>query len=112
MPTNPPSWFVRHFASARRYDRRLWVPTLHRAFPRYHGTRTGLRDKLQAMLLLRNRIMHHEPIHHRHLAADHAKIYRLLNHIGADLVTWLSAIDHVPHLLASKPQSVSCRMTT
>ncbi|NUP76675.1 MAG: hypothetical protein HOV96_03885 [Nonomuraea sp.] len=90
----------------RRYDRHLWVPALHRAFPHYRGAREPLRDNLQAMLLLRNRIMHHEPVHHRHLAADHAKIYRLLGHVEPELVTWLRAIDRLPDVLARRPGGV------
>ena len=46
------------------YDRTLWVPALHRAFPFYRGKRKPLHDNLLAMVLLRNRIMHHEPVHH------------------------------------------------
>jgi hypothetical protein len=88
---------------SRRYDRYFWVPALHKAFPGYHGDRETLRDNLQAMLRLRNRIMHHEPIHHRHLAADHAKIYRLLGYIEPEAVTWLRGFDRVPEVLARRP---------
>lgn len=66
---------------SRRYDRHLWVPALYKAFPGYRGTRESLRDNFETMRLFRNRIMHHEPVHHRHLAADHAKIYRLLGYM-------------------------------
>ncbi|WP_203923445.1 hypothetical protein [Rugosimonospora africana] len=52
-----------------QYGRLLWVPTLHRSFPHYHGRRRDLHDNYEAMRLLRNRIMHHEPIHHRDLMA-------------------------------------------
>jgi hypothetical protein len=88
---------------SRRYDRSLWVPTLHRAFPTYHGAREPLRNNLQTMVLLRNRIMHHEPIHHRHLAADHAKIHRLIGYIEPEVVTWLRGHDNVPDVLAKRP---------
>ena len=69
---------------------------LHNAFAGYHGDRETLRDSLQAMLMLRNRIMHHEPIHHRHLEADHAKIYRLLGYIEPEAASWLRGFDRVP----------------
>jgi hypothetical protein len=88
----------------RRYDRHFWVPALHKAFPGYHGNRETLRDNLQAMLMLRNRIMHHEPIHHRHLAADHAKIYRLLGYVEPEAAVWLCAFDRVPEMLAIRPE--------
>jgi hypothetical protein len=88
---------------SRRYDRPFWVPALHKAFPAYHGDRETLRDNLQAMLKLRNRIMHHEPIHHRHLSADHAKIYRLIGYIEPEVVTWLGSHDAVPDVLTKRP---------
>ncbi|GII95896.1 hypothetical protein [Sinosporangium siamense] len=89
---------------SRRYDRRLWVPALHRAFPYYSGRREALRDNLQTMVLLRNRIMHHEPIHHRHLTADHAKIYRLLDYVEPQFAGWLRAFDRVPAVLTRRPE--------
>lgn len=88
---------------SRRYDRYFWVPALHKAFPGYHGDRESLRDNLQAMLRLRNRIMHHEPIHHRHLEADHAKIYRLLGYVEPEAATWLRKLNRVPGVLAKRP---------
>jgi hypothetical protein len=88
---------------SRQYDRRFWVPALHRAFPGYHGPRSTLHDNLDAMRRFRNRVMHHEPVHHRHLAADHAKIYRLLGFIEPEAVAWLREFDRVPEMLAKRP---------
>lgn len=82
-----------------QYDRRLWVPYLHRAFPLYRGRRRDLHDKLEAMRLLRNRIMHHEPIHHRDLAADRRKVYELMGYLDAALAKEVSAMDRVPDVL-------------
>src|SRR5262249_1827016 len=42
------------------YDRSFWVPALHKAFPGYSGSRARLHEGLLTMVLLRNRIMHHE----------------------------------------------------
>lgn len=81
------------------YDRRLWVPTLHKAFPHYRGRRDALYDGLWSLVLLRNRIMHHEPIHHRDLAADHAKIYRLLGHISPVAAREAQELDRFPAVL-------------
>jgi hypothetical protein len=88
---------------SRRYDRHLWVPALRKAFPRYTDTRESLRDSFEAMRLFRNRVMHHEPIHHRHLEADHAKIYDLLGHIETSAAAWLREFDRVPEVLAKRP---------
>jgi hypothetical protein len=87
----------------RRYDRYFWVPALHRSFPNYRGGREPLRDNLEAMLLLRNRIMHHEPVHHRDLVADHAKVYRLIGYIEPEVVDWLRTFDRVPDMLTRRP---------
>ncbi|SNS78085.1 hypothetical protein SAMN05216276_101618 [Streptosporangium subroseum] len=89
---------------SRSYDRYLWVPVLHRAFPHYSGRREGLRDNLQAMVLLRNRVMHHEPIHHRRLEADHVKIYRLLGYLEPAVAVWLRDFDRVPEVLKRRPE--------
>ncbi|GAA2298182.1 Abi family protein [Nonomuraea roseoviolacea subsp. roseoviolacea] len=88
----------------RAHDRYLWVPVLHRAFPGYRGDRETLRDNFRSVVLLRNRIMHHEPIHHRHLTADHDKIYRLLGYIEPEVIVWARASDQVPEVLTRRPQ--------
>lgn len=85
-----------------RYDRSLWVPTLNRAFPYYRGRRGDLHDSLEAMRLLRNRIMHHEPIHHRDLAADHRKIYRLIGFVDPVAAMEATAFDRVPMVLSCR----------
>jgi hypothetical protein len=62
-----------------------------------------LHESLLTVVFLRNRIMHHEPIHHRHLEADHDRIYRLLTDVSSDLVTRLAPFDRVPKLLLERP---------
>jgi hypothetical protein len=86
-----------------QYDRSFWVPALHRAFPGYHGRRGSLHDNLEAMCYLRNRVMHHEPVYHRDLAADHAKIYRLIDYVQPDATALLRRLDRVPEILAARP---------
>jgi hypothetical protein len=81
------------------YDRSLWVPCLHKAFPCYRGPRRRLHSDLRTMLLFRNRIMHHEPIHHRHLKADHRTILRLLGYLSPSMVGQLKSYDRVEVLL-------------
>jgi hypothetical protein len=83
-----------------KYHRTLWAPTLHRVFPGVH--RKTLHQEFQHVLVLRNRIMHHEPIYHRHLEADHATLYRLLTHLSPAMVTELARRDRVPALLAGR----------
>ncbi|MEV6557066.1 hypothetical protein AB0M22_15200 [Nocardia sp. NPDC051756] len=89
--------------TSKTYDRSLWVPFLHRAFPLYRGPRRRLHDDLQTMRLFRNRIMHHEPIHHRHLEADHKTILRLLGYMSPSMTDQLKSYDQVVRTLGQRP---------
>ncbi len=89
--------------TSRAYDRPLWVPTLHRAFPFHRGSRRAVHEDLQTMLFFRNRIMHHEPIHHRHLQADHETLLRLVGYLSPSLLLELKSYDGVPAALAQRP---------
>lgn len=89
--------------TSKTYDRSLWVPYLHRAFPLYRGPRGRLHYDLQTMRLFRNRIMHHEPIHHRHLEADHQTILRLLGYLSPSLIDQLESYDQVVPTLGRRP---------
>ncbi|MDX2292388.1 MULTISPECIES: hypothetical protein [Streptomyces] len=84
------------------YDRAFWVPVLHVAFPHYRGRRDHLYNDLTSLVLLRNRVMHHEPVHHRHLAADHDTIYRVLGYLSLELAEEARAMDRFPTVLAGR----------
>jgi hypothetical protein len=84
---------------SQTYDRGLWVPALHRAFPNYHGRRDALHAELKELLSLRNQVMHHEPIHRRDLEADHGTIYRMLDYMSPGLAAAVRQVDQVPHVL-------------
>jgi hypothetical protein len=87
---------------SRRYDRRFWVPTLHRAFPSYRGRRDDLHRDLDTIRLFRNRVMHYEPIHDRPLPARHATLYRLLGYVDPDFAVEARRLDRVPEVLARR----------
>jgi hypothetical protein len=88
---------------SKAYDQRLWVPCLHKAFRYFGGSRPDLHRDLRTMLLFRNRIMHHEPIHHRHLAADHQTILRLLGYLSPVVLEQLKPYDQVAVVLMARP---------
>ncbi|MFJ5777464.1 hypothetical protein [Streptomyces sp. NPDC093094] len=94
-------------SGARGYDRGFWVPATHKAFPHYRGRRADLHDGLLSLVRFRNRIMHHEPVFHRHLAADHAKIYRVLGYLNPTLAKEAQAMDRFPAVLAGRGQALS-----
>ncbi|MFF9582967.1 hypothetical protein [Streptomyces achromogenes] len=87
---------------ASGYDRHFWVPVLHAAFPGYRGRRDDLYRDLSSLVLLRNRVMHHEPVHHRHLAADHDSIYRVLGYLSPELAKEAQTMDRFPDVLADR----------
>ncbi|MEU3748249.1 MULTISPECIES: hypothetical protein [Streptomyces] len=90
----------------RSNDRGFWVPVVHKAFPGYQGSRRVLADQVLSLVLLRNRIMHHEPIHHRDLREDHAKLYRVMGYVNQDLAKDVRAMDRFPAILADKPRAL------
>ncbi|MET8078804.1 hypothetical protein [Streptomyces sp. NPDC005303] len=85
-----------------RYDRLFWVPTLHRAFPYYRGRRDALHGDLRALVRLRNRVMHYEPVHGEDLDAHHARIYRVLEALSPDLAKEVRAMDRIRSVLDGK----------
>ncbi|WP_030545867.1 hypothetical protein [Streptomyces albus] len=91
---------------SRTYDRGMWVPSLHKAFPYLDQPRKRLYDGLTSLVLLRNRIMHHEPVHHRDLSADHAKIYRMLGYISPELAIEAKTMDRFPEVFAGRRASL------
>ncbi|GAA4851808.1 hypothetical protein [Kitasatospora terrestris] len=102
-------FWVSLLSSGDSYDRRFWVPALHRAFPHYSGRRDRLHRSFESMLLFRNKISHHEPIHHRPLEADHAKIYELLEYLSPAMASETRALDRVPTVLQSREDTCSGR---
>ena len=61
------------------YDRTLWRPALHRAFPGHN--RTEVQRELYSLRGLRIRIVHHEPIFNRDLNKDHDELMEVMGWI-------------------------------
>lgn len=92
------------------YDRTLWVPALHRAFPNFSdGRRRKLYEELNPVRLFRNRIMHYEPIFNRQLTHYHNSIYQLLGHMSIVLKSETKRFDRVPLVLAQRPDHGGAR---
>jgi hypothetical protein len=87
----------------------LWVPALADAFPHHpkHGDPRAVRedvdDRVQRIHFLRNRIAHHEPIHHRNLQRDVDSIVDLTRWICPDTREWLTSTSRVPDVLPRRP---------
>lgn|SRR5262249_28363375 len=69
------------------------------AFPNHQGRMKGLNEELNTIRLLRNRISHLEPIHHRDLTADHRKIMRVVGYISDEAVKFIRQHERVSHAL-------------
>jgi hypothetical protein len=62
-----------------------------------------LHQQLDYLRVLRNKIAHHAPIHHRHLQADHDTILQVLGYIDAPLAALVARHSSVPDVLARRP---------
>lgn len=90
----------------KRYDRTFWRAGLYRAFPYHSGPRAPLSDDLHALVRLRNRVMHYEPIHEEDLEAHHARIYRVLEALSPDLAKEVRAMDRFRSVLDGKEDTL------
>lgn len=87
-----------------RYQTTLWAKTLRHAFPYLQPqVRSAVYEPVDETNKLRNRIAHHEPIHHLHLDARHEQLMVVSGYIDPYVEAWLRGISRVPGLLANRP---------
>jgi hypothetical protein len=86
-----------------RYDRTLWRPCLHKAFPHYSGLRRTAHEVLTRLHDLRNRIAHHEPVHDRDLKALHDDLLTVISWICPVTRDWVEKHSTVPATLSRRP---------
>jgi hypothetical protein len=90
--------------TSRSNEAAMWRPALYRAFrPGYRGSRSEMHAHLDFLRTFRNRIMHHEPVHHRHLEADRDRIYELMEYLAPGATDVLARVDTVTGVLARRP---------
>lgn len=100
--------FWRYLCSAS-YLTSLWVPVLTASFPSHpkagdpRAVRGDVEDRVQRIHFLRNRIAHHEPIHHRDLASDHRAIVEVTGWICTDTQRWLATASRTHTVLRQRP---------
>ena len=82
------------------YNRRLWQPAVQHAFDR-QVRRRRLHAELDELRRLRNRIAHHEPIHHRALGADYERLIDVAGRIASALGDHIASTSRIPELLAA-----------
>ena len=67
------------------------------------AVRAGVEDRIQRIHFLRNRIAHHEPVHHRDLHRDHEAIVEVTGWICPDAQRWVVAASRTPATLVRRP---------
>ena len=99
------------FMCTEPYLTSLWVPAVATAFPQRPGTgnprrvRADVESRMQRLNFLRNRIAHHEPIHQRDLARDHAELLELIGWICPECCAWAVAVTRTPGVIGARPVS-------
>lgn len=91
------------FLLAKRYEAILWTPSLRHAFPNLRPQRRATAyAAVDSLHTLRNRIAHHEPIHHRDLHADLRALERMLDWIDRDVCAWAMHCSRVAATLPTR----------
>jgi hypothetical protein len=80
---------------ARRYEKVLWVPYVHKAFPNIVTDRNGLFRRLDEIRELRNRIAHHERILHFNLPLEYTQAIEVIRWICPITAAWVDATNRV-----------------
>ena len=89
---------------AKSYEKLLWVPHLHKAFPHaVNKSRFDIHEQLAEIRLLRNRIAHYEPILKLDLPKYYARTLKALEWICPVSAKWIRATNCFPHRLHEKP---------
>jgi hypothetical protein len=87
----------------------MWVPALSAAFPSHPApqsprvVRSDVEDRVQRLHFLRNRVAHHEPIHHRDIARDHTSMTDLIRWISPEAEVWFDTNSRTRLVLAARP---------
>jgi hypothetical protein len=95
-----------------RYHATLWEQGLKNAFPRYHGRRSDLRDRMERLRLLRNRAAHHEPIFARDLRVDDLYMSDLAGFIARELQEWVTSHSRLAAIIDHRASTVSGKRAT
>jgi hypothetical protein len=94
------------FLLAGQYEKTLWTPHLRHGFPHLRPqSRRDVHDRVARLNRLRNRVAHHEPIHGRDLAGDHADLLAVAAWMHPTVAEWIADLSRVPAVLASRPAS-------
>jgi hypothetical protein len=93
------------FLLDQRHQQTLWAQALHHAFAgMVKRRRVDVQRRVNRLHRLRNRIAHHEPIHHEDLAGMHRDLTQVVSWIDRDAAAWLTTTcDRLSWLLTRGP---------
>jgi hypothetical protein len=74
---------------AKHYSQTLWIPCLHRAFPRKALGHRIVHERLSMIRFIRNRVAHHECILSRDLEDDYLKTLETVSWICSETAQWI-----------------------
>lgn len=89
--------------TARKYEKVLWVPYVHKAFPAITTDRRGLSERLNRIRDLRNRIAHHERILHYDLKLEHTRIIETVSWVCPTTARWIDSHNRLKKCLWPLP---------
>lgn len=90
---------------AGRYEKHLWVPHLHKAFPHAALSRSDIFEKLEKLRTLRNRIAHHEPIVKLDLPRLYSEAVEALRWVCPTSADWVRSTNSFNERFHEKPLS-------
>lgn len=95
--------FWRYLLSAR-YEQSLWTPALRHAFPHLRPQRRrDIAERVERLHLVRNRLAHHEPVHRRDLARDHADLLFVVDAICPVTRSWIDRTSTLGEVIGRRP---------
>jgi hypothetical protein len=94
--------FWRYLVS-RSHEKALWVPLLHRAFPRGTDRGRDVEAPLVRLNAVRNRVAHHEPLLRVDLNARVADVLALARLLDPDLARYVRAMSTVAGHVSRRP---------
>lgn len=89
------------FLLSKYYDRLLWTPYLHRAFPGHSGDRSDLFNEMKRLNDDRNAVAHHQRV--ADPTRTRRRCVRIAGYVCSDAAAWIDEECRVLDVLAERP---------
>lgn len=91
------------YLSSRAHEKSIWVPRLHKAFPKGTDRRRDVDDPLVRLNRIRNRVAHHEPLLAAGLPQRLSDVLGLAGLLDKQLAAYIAAFSTVIQHVARRP---------